>query len=110
MKTILVTGGTGFIGSHLCERLLQDPHHHIICLDNNFTGSLNNIRNLLFPPHPRFEFIRHDITLPILLDLACPASPKDYQYNPIKTIKTNILGTLNMLGLAKRTRAKKKFY
>jgi UDP-glucuronate decarboxylase len=112
MKTILVTGGTGFIGSHLCEKLLEDPNHHIICLDNNFTGSLNNIRHLLIPSHPRFEFVRHDVTLPILLEvdeiyhLACPASPKDYQYNPIKTIKTNILGTLNMLGLAKRTRAK----
>lgn len=111
MKTILVTGGTGFIGSHLCEKLLDmNLYHHIICLDNNFTGSLKNIRRLL--KNDRFEFIRHDVTQDILLEvdeiyhLACPASPKDYQYNPIKTIKTNILGTLNMLGLAKRTKAK----
>jgi UDP-glucuronate decarboxylase len=106
---ILVTGGTGFIGNHLCRRLLQEGHY-IICLDNNFTGSMNNIKDLL--QHPNFEFIRHDITLPILLEveqiyhLACPASPKAYQYNSIKTIKTNILGTMNALGIAKRTKAR----
>jgi UDP-glucuronate decarboxylase len=106
---ILVTGGTGFIGNHLCRRLLQEGHY-IICLDNNFTGSMNNIKDLL--QNSNFEFIRHDITLPIFLEveqiyhLACPASPKAYQYNSIKTIKTNILGTINSLGIAKRTKAR----
>lgn len=106
---ILVTGGTGFIGSNLCQRLIEQGHY-VICLDNNFTGSMNNIRDLM--SHPNFEFIRHDITVPIYLEveqvyhLACPASPKAYQYNPIKTIKTNILGTLHALGIAKRTGAR----
>ena len=109
MKKILVTGGSGFIGSHLCRKLL-DMGHYVICLDNNFTGSMNNILQLRNNKH--FEFIRHDITVPIYLEvdeiyhLACPASPKDYQYNSIKTIKTNILGTLNALGIAKRTHCK----
>ena len=108
-KTILVTGGTGFIGSHLCQRLLQ-MGHHVICLDNNFTGSLDNIKE--FRNHERFEFIRHDVTEKILLEvdqiyhLACPASPKSYQYNAIKTVKTNVIGTMNMLGLAKRVKAR----
>jgi UDP-glucuronate decarboxylase len=106
---ILITGGTGFIGNHLCRRLLQEGHY-IICLDNNFTGSMENIQDLI--QHPKFEFIRHDITESILLEvdqiyhLACPASPKAYQYNSIKTIKTNILGTMNALGIAKRTNAR----
>lgn len=106
---ILVTGGTGFIGSNLCQKLIEQGHY-VICLDNNFTGSMNNIRDLM--SHPNFEFIRHDITVPIYLEvgqvyhLACPASPKAYQYNPIKTIKTNILGTLHALGIAKRTGAR----
>jgi UDP-glucuronate decarboxylase len=106
---ILVTGGTGFIGSHLCEALLQ-LEHYVICLDNNFTGSLNNIAHLR--DNPNFEFIRHDITESILLEvdqiyhLACPASPKAYQFNPIKTIKTNILGTITALGIAKRVNAR----
>ena len=105
---ILITGGTGFIGSHLCKKLLNEGHY-IICLDNNFTGKMENIASI--KNHPNFEFIRHDITQPILLEvdqiyhLACPASPKAYQYNPIKTIKTNILGTLNALGIAKRVKA-----
>lgn len=109
MKTILVTGGTGFLGSHLCERLLKDGHY-VICLDNNFTGNFQNIAHLR--SNPNFEFIRHDVVVDILLEvdriyhLACPASPKDYQLNGIKTIKTNILGTMNMLGLAKRTNAR----
>ena len=109
MKTILVTGGTGFIGSHLCERLLTQGHR-VLCLDNNFSGCLENIQHLR--DHPNFEFIRHDVVEPIRLEvqeifhLACPASPKHYQLNPIKTIKTNVLGTLNMLGLAKRVKAK----
>jgi len=108
-KRILVTGGAGFIGSHLCERLLQDGHE-VICLDNYFTGMKKNIAHLI--PHPRFELIRHDVTEPILLEvdwifnLACPASPIHYQYNPVKTIKVNVLGALHMLGLAKRVRAR----
>ena len=107
---ILVTGGTGFIGSNLCSTLVKNTENHIICLDNNFTGSLKNIQHLRNLPN--FEFIRHDVCQEILLEvdqiyhLACPASPKDYQYNSIKTIKTNILGTMNMLGLAKRTKAR----
>jgi UDP-glucuronate decarboxylase len=106
---ILITGGSGFIGNHLCRRLLQEGNY-IICLDNNFTGSMKNIQDLI--KHPNFEFIRHDITESILLEvdqiyhLACPASPKAYQYNSIKTIKTNILGTMNALGIAKRTKAR----
>ncbi len=109
MKTILITGGTGFLGSHLCEKLLLQGNY-IICLDNNMTGSIKNISHLR--NNPNFEFIRHDVTKDIFIEvdeiyhLACPASPKDYQENSIKTIKTNILGTLNMLGLAKRTKAK----
>jgi len=109
VKRILVTGGAGFIGSHLCERLL-DSGNEVICLDNFFTGSKNNIEHLLHLPY--FELIRHDITMPVYIEadeiyhLACPASPVHYQYNPIKTIKTSVMGTINMLGLAKRTRAR----
>ena len=106
---ILITGGTGFIGNYLCRRLLNEGHY-IICLDNNFTGNMENIKDMI--NNSNFEFIRHDITQSILLEvdqiyhLACPASPKSYQYNAIKTIKTNILGTLNALGIAKRTKAR----
>lgn len=106
---ILVTGGNGFVGSNLCERLLEQGHY-VISVDNNFTGSMRNIQN--FRNHKNFEFIRHDITQPLLLEveqiyhLACPASPKAYQFNGIKTIKTNVVGTLNMLGLAKRVKAR----
>jgi UDP-glucuronate decarboxylase len=106
---ILVTGGAGFIGSHLCERLLGDGHE-VICLDNFFTGNKKNVATLL--ANPSFELIRHDITEPILLEvdriynLACPASPIHYQYNPVKTIKTSVIGTINMLGLAKRVKAR----
>lgn len=109
MKRILVTGGAGFIGSHLCERLLKDGNE-VICLDNFFTGRKENIAHLL--EDPGFEIIRHDVIEPVLLEvdqiynLACPASPVHYQYNPVKTIKTNIMGALNMLGLAKRVRAR----
>jgi len=106
---ILVTGGAGFIGSHLIDRLMKQGHD-VICLDNFFTGHKRNIRHWL--ENPYFELIRHDITEPIRLEvdqiyhLACPASPVHYQYNPVKTIKTNVLGTLNMLGLAKRVKAR----
>ncbi len=106
---ILVTGGAGFIGSHLIDRLMADGHE-IICLDNFFTGHKRNIGQ--WRNHPNFELIRHDITEPIRLEvdqiyhLACPASPIHYQYNPVKTIKTNVMGTLNMLGLAKRVKAR----
>lgn len=106
---ILVTGGAGFIGSHLCERLLKDGHD-VLCLDNFFTGSKANVAPFL--GESRFELIRHDITEPILLEvdriynLACPASPVHYQYNPVKTIKTNVMGAINMLGLAKRVKAR----
>ena len=106
---VLVTGGAGFIGSHLCERLLREGYE-VLCLDNFFTGSKENIRRLL--DDRRFELIRHDVTQPILLEtdrifnLACPASPIHYQYNPVKTIKTSVLGTIHMLGLAKRVKAR----
>ncbi len=106
---ILVTGGAGFIGSHLCERLLGEGHD-VICLDNLFTGSKDNIIHLM--DNHRFELIRHDIVEPILLEvdriynLACPASPVHYQYNPVKTVKTSVMGMINMLGMAKRVRAR----
>ena len=106
---VLVTGGAGFLGSHLCDRLIEQGHD-VLCLDNYFTGSKKNVEHLA--GNPRFELIRHDVTEPILLEvdriynLACPASPVHYQYNPVKTIKTSILGAVNMLGLAKRVRAR----
>ncbi|MDD3300555.1 MAG: SDR family oxidoreductase [Bacteroidales bacterium] len=109
MKRILVTGGAGFIGSHLCKRLLDDGHE-VICLDNFFTGSKRNIVNLM--DNHRFELVRHDVTQPYhaevdqIYNLACPASPVHYQYNAIKTIKTSVMGAINMLGLAKRLKAK----
>ena len=109
MKRILVTGGGGFIGSHLMDSLLEQGHE-VICLDNFFTGLKQNIVHLL--DNHRFEFIRHDVVEPILLEvdqvynLACPASPVHYQFNPVKTVKTNVIGTLNMLGLAKRVKAR----
>ena len=108
-KRILVTGGAGFIGSHLCERLLEKGNE-VVCLDNFFTGSKDNIKHLY--SDYRFELIRHDLVNPILLEvdqiynLACPASPVHYQYNPVKTVKTSVMGTLNMLGLAKRVKAR----
>lgn len=107
-KRVLVTGGSGFIGSHLCESLLNQGQE-VLCLDNFFTGSKENVRHLL--GHPRFELIRHDVVEPILLEvdqiynLACPASPVHYQYNPIKTTKTSVLGAIHMLGLAKLVKA-----
>ena len=112
MKTIqriLVTGGAGFLGSHLCERLVQ-AGHDVICLDNFFTSQKSNVAHLL--QRPNFELIRHDVTVPISLEvdmiynLACPAAPGHYQYNPIKTVKTSVLGAINMLGMAKRCRAR----
>jgi UDP-glucuronate decarboxylase len=109
MASVVVTGGAGFLGSHLCERLLADGHD-VICVDNYFSGRKDNIRHLLSNPH--FELIRHDIVLPLVIEadliynLACPASPVAYQYNAIKTIKTSTVGMVNMLGLAKRCRAR----
>jgi UDP-glucuronate decarboxylase len=106
---VLVTGGAGFLGSHLCEKLLSQGHD-VICLDNFFTGSKDNIIHLM--DDHRFELVRHDVTEPILLEvdriynLACPASPIHYQYNPVKTTKTSVMGVINMLGLAKRVRAR----
>lgn len=108
-KKILVTGGAGFLGSHLCERLLNDGNE-VICLDNYFTGEKSNVVDLL--KNPYFELIRHDVTMPFFIEvdeiynLACPASPIHYQYNPIKTVKTSVMGAINMLGLAKRIKAK----
>lgn len=109
IKRILVTGGAGFLGSHLCERLV-DQGHDVICLDNFFTSQKTNVTHLL--DRPNFELIRHDVTLPVYLEvdevynLACPAAPGHYQYNPIKTMKTSVMGAINVLGLAKRCRAK----
>lgn len=109
MARVLVTGGAGFIGSHLCERLLGEGHE-VICLDNFFTGTRSNVQRLL--DNKNFELIRHDVTESILLEadniyhLACPASPVHYQHNPVKTIKTNVLGTIHMLGMAKRVGAR----
>ena len=109
MKRTLVTGGAGFLGSFLCKKLL-DQGHEVIALDNFYTGSRKNISHLL--DHPSFELIRHDIVEPILLEvdwifnMACPASPIHYQYNPVKTVKTSVMGAINMLGLAKRVRAR----
>ena len=109
MNRILITGGSGFVGSHLCERLINDGNE-VICLDNYFTGSKKNIDHLI--NHPHFELVRHDIIEPYyaevdqIYNLACPASPIHYQYNPIKTIKTSVMGAINVLGLAKRVKAK----
>ncbi len=109
MKKVLVTGGAGFVGSFLCDRLI-DEGHEVIAIDNFFTGNKSNLRQL--EHNPNFELIRHDIVEPVLLEvdwifnLACPASPIHYQYNPVKTAKTNVMGALNMLGLAKRVNAR----
>ncbi len=109
MKRILVTGGAGFLGSHLCDRFIENGDS-VICVDNLFTGTKKNIQHLM--NHPQFEFIRHDITEPLYVEvdqiynLACPASPPHYQYNPIKTAKTSVYGIMNMLGLAKRVHAR----
>lgn len=108
-KRILVTGGAGFLGSHLIDRLLARGDE-VICLDNLFTGSKRNVEHLL--GHPRFEFMRHDVTFPVYLEvdqiynLACPASPIHYQHDPVQTTKTSVHGAINMLGLAKRLRAR----
>jgi UDP-glucuronate decarboxylase len=108
-KRVLVTGGAGFLGSHLCDRLVEDGND-VLCLDNFFSGSKRNITHLL--RDPSFEFVRHDLVQPIFLEvdeiynLACPASPIHYQYNPVKTVKTSVMGAINMLGLAKRVKAR----
>jgi UDP-glucuronate decarboxylase len=109
LRRILVTGGAGFLGSYLCERLVAEGHD-VICLDNFFTSQKSNVAHLL--SRPNFELVRHDVTLPIFLEvdeiynLACPAAPGHYQYNPIKTMKTSVVGAINVLGMAKRCRAK----
>jgi len=109
LKRILITGGAGFIGSHLCERLLNEGNE-VVCLDNFFTGRKQNISHLL--DNKNFELVRHDVTEPIMFEvdqiynLACPASPVHYQYNPVKTVKTSVMGMINMLGLAKRVKAR----
>ena len=109
MKKILVTGGAGFLGSHLCDALIKKDHD-VLCVDNFFTGNKENISHLL--SHPKFELIRHDVTFPLYVEtnqiynLACPASPVHYQYDPVQTTKTSVHGAINMLGLAKRTRAR----
>ena len=108
-KRILVTGGAGFLGSHLCERLLE-LNTDVLCVDNFYTGTKDNIAHLL--AHPRFELMRHDITFPLYVEideiynLACPASPIHYQFDPVQTTKTSVHGAINMLGLAKRVKAK----
>lgn len=108
-KVVMVTGGSGFLGSHLCERLLADGNN-VLCVDNFFTGAKENVEHLL--PNPRFELLRHDITFPLYVEvdeiynLACPASPVSYQFDPVQTVKTNVHGAINMLGLARRTKAK----
>ena len=108
-RRVLVTGGAGFIGSHLCERLLESDCE-VLCVDNFFTGARRNIEHLL--DHPRFEILRHDITFPLhvevdeIYNLACPASPVHYQWDPVQTTKTSVLGAINMLGLAKRLRGR----
>ena len=108
-KKVLVTGGAGFLGSHLCERLL-DEGNEVICVDNFFTGTKQNIAHL--DGDPNFEVMRHDVSFPLYVEvdeiynLACPASPIHYQYNPVQTTKTSVVGAINMLGLAKRTRSK----
>ena len=108
-KRVMVTGGAGFLGSHLCERLLRDGHD-VLCVDNFFTGRKDNIAHLIGDPH--FELMRHDITFPLYVEvdeiynLACPASPMHYQYDPVQTTKTSVIGAINMLGLAKRVGAK----
>ena len=108
-KRILVTGGAGFIGSHLCERLI-DAGHDVVCLDNYFTGRKSNVAHLV--GNPRFELLRHDVVMPVLLEVdqiynfACPASPNAYQFNPVKTVKTSVMGAINMLGLAKLVKAR----
>lgn len=107
-KSILVTGGAGFLGSHLCERLL-DRGHHVLCVDNFFTGTRDNVLHLI--DHPQFELMRHDVTFPLYVEVdqiynfACPASPVHYQFDPVQTTKTSVLGAINMLGLAKRVKA-----
>jgi UDP-glucuronate decarboxylase len=109
MKRTLVTGGAGFLGSHLCDRLIADGHD-VLCLDNFFTGSKRNVAHLL--AHPYFELMRHDVTFPLyveverIFNLACPASPVHYQHDPVQTTKTSVHGAINMLGLAKRLKAR----
>lgn len=109
MKRILVTGGAGFVGSHLCERLIE-AGHEVLCVDNYYTGSRRNVAHLL--PNPNFELLRHDVTFPLfaevdeIYNLACPASPIHYQFDPVQTTKTSVHGAINMLGLAKRRKAK----